>query len=402
MAADIDMKIALIDSVLETNSLDRVLEYLHQSMERDIIISDYKGRVLANTGSNEEYLEGIFFDIILDWQNDPYFYDESNKILCYKVGNHMQDGFVFVKGVSVETCAETLELLEHARLALRIYFNKIASIETIENNYIHNFFTDIFLRSINIKEIIKQNYSLLHYDLNALYYVSMFYPYKKLSELEKQALLTYSKDWLKQHNLDIHCTFWENKYLVFICPTHYNSKTLDIDFSWDKHKRNNALYYDDVRRKFKFDAGMSMGDKYLIDQLHRSYQEALFTLHLAELIGKNNQVNHICNLGIVTITFKKNSVEELKTFCRKFLDPLIINDKENNSMFLDTLRVYFDNNFNVQDTSEKLFLHINTLRYRLKRIEELTNTNLQNIGDRANLYIALKVHDVLLRLGLID
>lgn len=71
-------------------------------------------------------------------------------------------------------------------------------------------------------------------------------------------------------------------------------------------------------------------------------------------------------------------------------------------MLLDTLRCYFDANLNINETAERLFLHINTLRYRLKRVEELTNTSFQKAYDRTNLYIALKVYDVLGRLELID
>jgi len=397
-----DMTLTLTNSVLESNNIDFVLNYLYQSIGKDIIISDYKGKIIANIGQRGEDLESEYFDLILNWQDLPYLYVGNTKTFCYKVGPHKQDGFIFVKDMDSDKYGEIIIYLEQASLPLRIYFNKIACIENLENNYTHDFLTDILLRSINIKEIIKQNYSLLHYDLNALYYVSLFCPKKDLSELEKQALLAYSKDWLKRHNLDIHCTYWESKYLVFICPTHYDNKTLDIDFSWEKHKRNNSLYYDDVRRRFKFEAGMSMGDKYVLDQLHRSYQEALYTLYLSDLIGNGNRVNHICNLGIFTPIFKKNNIEELKTFCYKLLKPLIINDRENNSMFMETLRNYFDTNLNTNETAERLYLHINTLRYRLKRIEELTNTSLQKMDDRCNLYIALKVHDVLEHLALIE
>lgn len=321
--------------------------------------------------------------------------------LCYKVGNNLNDGFIFVKDVAEQDCQGIIVFLEQASLALRTFFNHAYTIEELENSYTHNFLTDVLLRNINIKEIIKQNYPLLNYDLNSLYYVSILYPHRNLTELEKQALLTYSKDWLKQNNLDIYCTYWDNKYLVFICPTHYDTKTLDIDFSWKKHIKNNTRYHEDVRPQFKFEATMGMGDKYVIDQLHRSYQEALFALHLSELIGKGNRVRHFYDLGVFSLIFK-NNVKDLKSLCYKYLNPLITHDKMNNSMFLDTLRSYYDTNLNINDTAERLYLHINTLRYRLKRIEELTHTSLQKADDRTNLYVALKVYDALVRLELIE
>ncbi|MGE4271501.1 MAG: PucR family transcriptional regulator [Desulfitobacterium sp.] len=403
MSSKEKIKVALTNSVLEMNNLEQVLSFLRRSTGRDIVISDYKGTVYAHSEPNREDLGSEYFDLILDWNNEnPYLYDKGTKTLCFKVGSNENDGFIFVKEIAEQDCQWIIEFLEQASLALRTYFNHTYSIEKLENSYTHNFLTDVLLRNINIKDIIKQNYPLLNYDLNSLYYVSIFSPHKNLSELEKQALLTYSQDWLKRNSLDIYCTYWDNnKYLVFICPTHYDRKTLAIDFSWKKHVKNNSQYYEDVRLKFKFEASMSMGDKYVIDQLHHSYQEALFALYLAEFIGKGNQVNHICNLGIFTLIFQKNNVTELKSLCGKYLNSLIANDKEHNSMFLNTLRCYFDTNLNANETAEQLYLHINTLRYRLKRIEELTDTSLQKIYDRTNLYVALKVYDVLGSLELV-
>lgn len=55
-----------------------------------------------------------------------------------------------------------------------------------------------------------------------------------------------------------------------------------------------------------------------------------------------------------------------------------------------TLSAYINNNLNIIETSEELFLHKNTIRYRLSNIEERTKLNLSNFQDLIKLHYALK------------
>ncbi|NLD16906.1 MAG: PucR family transcriptional regulator [Tissierellia bacterium] len=57
---------------------------------------------------------------------------------------------------------------------------------------------------------------------------------------------------------------------------------------------------------------------------------------------------------------------------------------------LNTLKAYLKNNFNIMETSEELYLHKNTIRYRLGSIEEKTELYLSNFEDIVKLYYGLK------------
>lgn len=67
----------------------------------------------------------------------------------------------------------------------------------------------------------------------------------------------------------------------------------------------------------------------------------------------------------------------------------ITTDKE----LLDTLRELVNQNHSLKNTAEKLHIHINTLYYRLKKLEEMTGLNHQNLHDLLSLYIALQLLD---------
>lgn len=57
---------------------------------------------------------------------------------------------------------------------------------------------------------------------------------------------------------------------------------------------------------------------------------------------------------------------------------------------LETLDCWFNHNMSVQQTAKALFIHKNTLYYRLQKIENLTSLDINNIDHVVLLYIGLK------------
>jgi DNA-binding PucR family transcriptional regulator len=65
-------------------------------------------------------------------------------------------------------------------------------------------------------------------------------------------------------------------------------------------------------------------------------------------------------------------------------------DQENQSNLLYTLEVFLDSVGKIGTVSERLYIHPNTLNYRLKRISEVGGINLDNANQRTALFIDLK------------
>lgn len=72
------------------------------------------------------------------------------------------------------------------------------------------------------------------------------------------------------------------------------------------------------------------------------------------------------------------------------LGPIIDHDAANNADLLRSLTAYFRNRRKLKVTATELFVHENTLAYRLKRIEALTNRDLSDPQDTSELWLALK------------
>ncbi|MBQ9041640.1 MAG: helix-turn-helix domain-containing protein [Eggerthellaceae bacterium] len=71
------------------------------------------------------------------------------------------------------------------------------------------------------------------------------------------------------------------------------------------------------------------------------------------------------------------------------LDKLAEYDRANSSDFLLTLKVYLENDCNAQKCGRILFLHRNSLVYRIRRIQEIAGCDLSDPAERAYLRLSL-------------
>lgn len=83
----------------------------------------------------------------------------------------------------------------------------------------------------------------------------------------------------------------------------------------------------------------------------------------------------------------------LNTLMTEGLRKLQMHDRTSHASFVDTLRAFFNNGMNATKTAEELFLHRSTFFERLKRIEKILQTDLDDPDQRLHLLILLKIID---------
>ena len=71
--------------------------------------------------------------------------------------------------------------------------------------------------------------------------------------------------------------------------------------------------------------------------------------------------------------------------------PLAEYDQQNRGSLVKTVEAYFNHHGNISQTAESLFVHRNTLLYRMDRIQELTQLKLDQANMRLALHLALKL-----------
>jgi len=136
----------------------------------------------------------------------------------------------------------------------------------------------------------------------------------------------------------------------------------------------------------------SAGVGYFYDsagELYRSFQEAKTALELSKYFGGTDGLEYFDELGFLRLLYQLGE-QVLKEFADGFLAPLRQHDAGHDSHLVDSLKVFFQCDCDLNQTADQLFIHVNTLRYRLKKIQEVLGVDLNKMDTRTNLYIALK------------
>jgi purine catabolism regulator len=129
-------------------------------------------------------------------------------------------------------------------------------------------------------------------------------------------------------------------------------------------------------------------------ELYKSLEQAkLIVENLSETNRK--KIKHYDDLGLYRILAFEGLQGELIEFCTDTIKPLIEYDKINNSELIKTLKAYFECDGNMKKISEKMYMHYNTIIYRVQQINDITGLDLENGDSRLNLEIALKAMDLI-------
>ena len=125
-----------------------------------------------------------------------------------------------------------------------------------------------------------------------------------------------------------------------------------------------------------------------IKDLARSFKEAQTALEVGKVFDTEKTIISYDNLGIARLIYQLPT-----TLCETFLHEVFkrgsIENLDQETLF--TIQKFFENNLNVSETSRKLFVHRNTLVYRLEKIKKITGLDLRQFDHAIIFKIALMV-----------
>ncbi len=120
------------------------------------------------------------------------------------------------------------------------------------------------------------------------------------------------------------------------------------------------------------------------------YREAVQAMRLGQRLNLNRLVD-FHSLGVFQLLGQIEDIPAVRAFCEQVIGPLVKYDEEHRSSLVQTMDAYFAHHGNISQTAESLFIHRNTLLYRLDRIQELTGQNLNQADMRLAMHLALKL-----------
>ena len=124
-----------------------------------------------------------------------------------------------------------------------------------------------------------------------------------------------------------------------------------------------------------------------VKDLARSFKEAQTALEVGKVFDTDKVIVSYDNLGIARLVYHLPT-----TLCETFLHEVFkrgsIESLDHETLF--TIQRFFENNLNVSETSRKLFVHRNTLVYRLEKIKKFTGLDLREFDDAIVFKVALQ------------
>lgn len=127
-----------------------------------------------------------------------------------------------------------------------------------------------------------------------------------------------------------------------------------------------------------------------LDALAGALEEARFAFRLAEarttpvsVVAADEVTSHVLLLATVPDDVRR-------TFAARVLGKVLEYDERNASGLVETLEAFMACSGSWSRTAEALHLHVNTVRYRIERVEDLTGRDLSRLEDRVDVFLALR------------
>jgi PucR family transcriptional regulator, purine catabolism regulatory protein len=132
-----------------------------------------------------------------------------------------------------------------------------------------------------------------------------------------------------------------------------------------------------------------------VGSLRRAFHEARCALEATSLAeDSNHEVASYRDLGAFTLLLALQDDDALRLYSDGLLEPIERTEGEYGGELLRSLEAFIANNGNWERAARQLYCHRHTLRYRIRKIEELTGRDLSRATDRIELWLALRAREL--------
>jgi len=361
------------------------LIYVDQKLKRDSQFNDYiKERKLKRKDTAFKCCRIEIFEHQYQWQNEDY------TELQLELGREEKVGVLAISNYQKMSEYEFRILIVVAHsLALKLHQNRLVS--ELAEKCSSELIEDILHNRIDDKLEVIQRGKLANWDLELNYQLYLFSINAEKSVPTDDAYYFYEvRERIMQRLHSLLQNEISRKYILFsyekeiVLLINYDSAA-EIEEADIKQIREELTEKID---KFYFNIGAGTFIEG-VTQISESYQQASYVLDFLQSTERKNVIYNYNQLGIMRLLWQVNQ-QELRDFTTEYLAKLIEYDKGNSTEWLDTLGVYLEEGGSIQQAAKRLFIHPNTMSYRVKRIKEIMGIDLQDQEVQLNLLAAYK------------
>lgn len=294
--------------------------------------------------------------------------------------------------LSVVAPAGELDLLdtltvEHGAAACALEMAKAKAVSEVKKSLRGDFLEGLLAGTLEQKEIDRLESRLDHDTKEPHAVVVLTWVGRSTPTLRRLETLLH---WvLNNHNRPALVHIYGNQHIVVF-------QALRNDSDMDSVKQLNRRIFEQVESEFpeaNLIGGLSGPARTLADW-PTVYTEALQAMQLGVRLKLNKQVVEFGSLGVYRLLYELEALPAVQKFAAEIMQPLADYDNENRGSLVKTVQAYFEHHGNISQTAESLFVHRNTLLYRMERIQELTGLQLDQANMRLALHLALKLWEL--------
>ncbi|MBU5311274.1 PucR family transcriptional regulator ligand-binding domain-containing protein [Tissierella carlieri] len=380
--------------VIQGKSTSDIMDTLYKILDKDIAFIDLIFNRNYIRGNSHEFKEDIYNMGLKDNLDKYYNYP-------VQIGSSIY-GYIVVEKNGKDILSDLDNIsIEHASTVLKLNIQKEISNHQIEQKYRDEFIQDLILNNIKTVEEANNRAALYGWKIeNGLIclivdidnFKEKFISLKNTQELEeeKNKIFRLANGKMKRNFKQCFYTVYSDNIVFLVEP---NKKSID-DFI--KNLKNVA---EELRKEIKenssFTVSIGIGtyQESIID-VYISFVEAQKAVRIGRTVYERDNTHIYSDLGVYKMLYNLSLEDDANKFCGKYLQNLIDYDIENNSEYIKTLRSIVKNDWNLKQTSEEMFIHYNTIKYRFSKICEIVNLDLNSREGKFKIEFCLKLMDM--------
>lgn len=356
---------------------NKIINVIKDMIDEQIIICDTKGVIIASTNHERvgDYHEG---SVLVIKNKEPLMITESLMIGLQGVKTGINLPLFYNKSVigvigitgeieKVKPFGEIVRKMTELLIHENNYYEQIE----FEHRSVENVVFDL-LRSKKVNRPLLDRAETLGITLDGTKQVIILVINEINSTLQNQ-LWQYLKYLIPEKDILIR---WGNNRLFWMHTLSSKRNQIKPDFLRTLQK--------DCESNFPIELHIGIGDTATAGDLYRSYEEALIAINY---VSVNTRISFHKDLQLeLCLQDISNNIK--KEYIHRTIGNLI-----DHKQLLYTLHVFIEYESSLQKTADALFIHINTLHYRLSRIHQFTGLDPKRFKDLTNLYLAITFLD---------
>lgn len=403
-AIDIHRKFS--DHMMSGKGMESLLKNLSQMVQHPVILLDQYSKPVASSIYNRQaatIVENLYVRDIVSYFPDTSFFSFSTiqdrqTYSVFSVYTHTKKaGYLLILGEIIPSDHAATLTIEQATNVISFELVKENALtqysRRVKNEFFYNFTEGLFTSDEEVinraKEFSVDNHKNYICATGKVEQKNKLVGSYTQSQREIDEIYEYMEDELVSFSLSTHLFTRGDTCIFLFEKAHYDDEVHTSILS--------ALEIIQEKVQSRFDRMLSFGIGNLARNfLHvrNSFKEAMDALESGRMAGKVGFIQNYKTKDIFEL-LRIIPVDDLMEYYQNILEPLLAIQEGEDDTLLHTIFVYLECHCQISETAKRLFVHRNTVVYRLEKCEEIMGWSLNDPEVTMQIRLALRIKKVL-------